>query len=1573
VSDGINIPGSPVEGVWLDEVELEAQPQPEVVHGVFEDTGLTLGSIQRQADDAGLNVNVRDRADNARAWLALTGSSIPGALLAAKHEGEKQGGLLWSLGKAYRIGTLESRRNLLTYEWMTQGPDPGRDEEMGRLEREITGYAQYGEEAFQTLSSVGSTALEPTEEEGWRAAYEEMMAEATEANKPEPGFVGNLLTAASRSVAGMVFAGIEGGIWGATAWATAKTIGRAFTRAAIPTPARGGLAGTFAKVLRDPKTLFWLAYNAKSTRTWQKVMTGESYRRIVETVKDQDGHPVSDAVAIPLAMLSGWLSGMVQQGQANILVNSFPFVGRHIGGVAGEYIRKLISHGSSGPAIRAMQRFVLDASLEGGQEALQASIQAVSEVVAAGIAEEGQTSALMPPGVREDFSSPDLYDALVSALAAAMEGFLVSGVLLTPGALLNFKTQVEADEAVRLSRAAAQPEIVQEAVADQAADQLGAARALREAGDTAAAEGIEGEVRDASAEQFSALLDKLEAGAPPTASQVRVLEFLEAQVRGVVPEPEPTITPDEAVTPEGVEVAVRQGEYISDEVLEEFGDKEFAKQEIEGRLRISETATKAWGAGAVVTPEDFAELARRVDEASGALVRSDSYYREAWENAPRPEGAREQPGAVGADLDVGGMPIRVEDAARLNAAMEAEQPDRRLGEDLSEWVASGETEPEAPAADLDEAAAAGTKPRKPARGGGKRLISDILQEGVEEKRKGVTERAERLAEDAPRKPAGAARRPERGPGRLRGRLISNILRPGGIGLSSESQKELAGVQRQFVTTGTPLWRRKQEVFKKVKQERGDLGPSPEVERVINQKVLGDMSIKELAGLSEQIDGIREEGVKEKRKGVTERAERLAENADGLDTDADVGSMKEPKELRSKKAEKEAREGRRRGLIAGHLMNPSRLFTNMGTFFRKVLLDDRSKAQGQEYLMQKALGAKFAKVYTDNGLRPRDLAKRIPGTEYFYDDILFYAAQLRDPNGRQAVLHGNKESEQKLTEIINNLPPNYHAWLEGILDVFREAGDTIGETLATEGDGMGFWNLVRVYLPIQYKTNPSTGHGTRNGTIGLNFMSLLVEEAAIRADARGRYTNTPQFLKARKPVGATGLPEVRTDLTNLIAEFIQKMPHYVAMERWSRDMQHLFAGKNERSSKLRAAITQKWGQKPLEAIETFVTATMNPQVFLGTDMSSFASMVARNTQDVALMFKLSTVVVQLLGPFRYLGKIRMHQWHHLIGGLWKATLRPVETFRAMEDKSPEMARMAVGKPIDPTLQQGDRVRGKGMLPRSAFLTGVGTAREKMRDAGYAALVALNAWTISAGWTATYNAEMAKHSKPGQGEASPDQEADAIRVANQETVDTQPSGELADAPMMLVRAQKGLIPRMLFRFTRATNQLGQMAFVDLPRVLGITKGAGGIRGFKPDLALGIIAVIALETLLNGWRRRKRFPKDEEEFWEDMVVGSADLLSVVGGQVPGDVVGLFHAPWRGIGPLEDFTKGVERVAGIIRKGAPPSTAEIKGMLESFIGPLTGFPVPALRYLGETFWDVKDRKFQFEPWELMGGAPKE
>jgi hypothetical protein len=951
--------------------------------------------------------------------------------------------------------------------------------------------------------------------------------------------------------------------------------------------------------------------------------------------------------------------------------------------------------------------------------------------------------------------------------------------------------------------------------------------------------------------------------------------------------------PIESTEPATIKSLTESGAWISDLELGKHAEETWAKAEIADRGDLRDLASYLADTGQATAFDSFVQAAKEIE----TTPKSEEYYKNIWDTAPKTEQVIDETG-------------KVDEEAAIDIKIATEEKAVKIPK-VDQWLS-----------ELDKVGPGLWTPEM-------ETVKEIL-----EAKEQVVPKAETGEELALTEIANKTRQTKQS---LIKRTLRDVMKPPSSGIGYEARQKIFELQAPYTKKET----KNIEGMKKAVKTYQDKHPGeqliPEAQDILNQRSYKDITAKELIDLWKEQKQIRTEGAikeKERRTKIKERRVQMA-----TDLLADIpGGMAVERLHEYASIETRAKEKRlaRKGFIKFNSMHPLRLFKGMGKTFEKVFWDDRKVREGREAVRINKHDKEIRDLYERTGVKAAELLKKEKGTGYYIDSLLYYYGQMKDPDGRRAILWGNDENEAKITKAIGELPQKYKDFLDGFMDLANKHYKDV-EKIQVEVNGVSA-PQVKNYLPIK-----------REQDFGQAMAQELSTEASIREGVRTASLQKGFTIQRKTFREGIEQEHLRTDLLNIMAEQVTKESRYVELEEWARDMSWLLGGKSKEGKKVVEAVKQKWGKQAVAFLQDYANAVIRPGSFNGADFGGAMSRIFRGMSDSALLYKVGAIVSNLEGPFRALAALNFNQYQYALSGLWKASTQINKAANFMYEKSPSMMGLAESEAIDPALREGMAIKPS----KTELGITIQRAHRAMRQAGYAGLQAMQKWTIVAEWTAVYQAELKRTGD----------DAVAVKAADDASYLHQPSGNLADAPRMYWLAKKNMITSYLVRFTRAVNQTGQMLIFDLPKEVK----AGHI-----GKAAGILIAFAIGAAINGFRRRKRMPETPEELAED---GIAGIGEAVGGMTYGAAQAL-QTGVEGKGFITEIKplEPVRRV-GVVSKNIWEGDINQKQVWQALnlIGQWGGLPTPAAENIFRTLYDTEEEIFRFDPVELLGRRPKE
>ncbi|MFA4972523.1 MAG: hypothetical protein WC683_07900 [bacterium] len=793
------------------------------------------------------------------------------------------------------------------------------------------------------------------------------------------------------------------------------------------------------------------------------------------------------------------------------------------------------------------------------------------------------------------------------------------------------------------------------------------------------------------------------------------------------------------------------------------------------------------------------------------------------------------------------------------------------------------------------------------------------------------------------------------------RRVKQLMRPPGQLVRWDYAKQMRAIQD---TIGRPLpetLRRVKNRIQKWADEHPNQVPPDVLGGILLRKDINELTVDEVDELAEAVQKLRKEGTALRKAWLNAQSIRR-QNMGSSMIGALGGKVAWTQELGSEPAEREASRLKRKKVLNVNLATPQRFFEALdGTSgvgdtagpFKKFFWEEFKAADAEAVKLAEAWDEKIRAAYEKGNLRPVEMVKWLTladGTRVNIEDAMYAYGAQQDEHAREAFLYGNRWSEGRLGEVLSLLPQAHRDWVDAIIDIFSETFPEL-ERVRLEIDNLETERVAR-YLPIKRLTD-----------IGMAYAQELSTENNARS-AIGKTFLQKGMLKKRIEIKPEHQPELRTNLLGLVKEAVEKQTSYIAKEQWVRDAHYLVNGRSETAKELRNALRHKHGEEAVRVLQQYITLRARPQLWDALEGAHLANkwvkFVYGSLGTAQLAWKLSTVLIQAEGPFRYLERTDLG---HVLSGLVQATIHPKQLMEFVTERSPGMSKMIDSRAIDPILSE--------MANAASLRSGPRRAWAQFIRAGFAGMKFANKLTILSGWKAVYDTEMhrmERAAEAGKGEVN---EAQAIAAANDATYRTQPSGETGDrAPIYWTNSE---FVRFMLRFTDQSNKMLNMVGYDLPQA---------IKEHHFERAIGILVSVGISALIIGMVRRKRPPKNADEWMEDALLGLSDLAPFGLGQVLEPTIakgmqaaGLKPTRAKGYGyeGINVFEPVSEVAQALTKLAAGTMTEKDVYNAAAMVFEYLGVPVPALENLVRAAYDVEGGEWEVDLRELIGRVPAE
>jgi hypothetical protein len=698
--------------------------------------------------------------------------------------------------------------------------------------------------------------------------------------------------------------------------------------------------------------------------------------------------------------------------------------------------------------------------------------------------------------------------------------------------------------------------------------------------------------------------------------------------------------------------------------------------------------------------------------------------------------------------------------------------------------------------------------------------------------------------------------------------------------------------------------------------------------ILNQRLVGDMTVKELQDLAEQIDIERVKGkVIQNIKKIKERT--FIENfKNRLMDDIQMGrgwkkNLSEPvispkgmeafekvKGAGSKQATK-ALKGNVWQRQAANTLSPQRIFRFLGPAGDRAW-DMINESRSMEWRKNDAILEPAAAKSKELGITPHILARKLTtkdGLDFTVDDVLAMRWADGDENSRETLLYGNNITQEQFDDLTGQLRENEKLWGDYMQGVF--GADNYNRLARAYVEEMNAVPPPKTdkYFPIRIQDRQYDSPG-----------SEVSEDLGARAGVRSAKPNK-RFMISRKVIKPENRQRMRLGATSLFFEQVAKQEHYINTWQTAKRLKKIFMV----DPRVREQIAQMFGDDWNKAIATAINAFANPNALKATlPGDRFANVARHGLTASGLMGNLVTLGYNLTGPLMYLGDAGPR---YLLSAQAQWMVHPKQVYDEVTTNVPLIKHAS----MDPVIQ------GLKNHNPSAYRS----LMQLVEKVGYQPLEWIDMWTRIVGAKAVYD----------KGIDNDLSSKDAWNEALLATQRGQPSGDPADLPMMYQAASL----KIFLAFTRQINQIWNMYSADIPQE---------IKQGKFLKAIGDVTAIALSGLFVAMMGQKSMPKDPKEAALWMLDQFVVAIPLIGNQLEPLLIGKgYHTGAEIIPGMTKMVTDIQALVGERKTAHERIDAAIRVALDAtrFIG---GPTVMLTRLYGMIHTG--------DPWELIGGPPK-
>jgi len=433
-----------------------------------------------------------------------------------------------------------------------------------------------------------------------------------------------------------------------------------------------------------------------------------------------------------------------------------------------------------------------------------------------------------------------------------------------------------------------------------------------------------------------------------------------------------------------------------------------------------------------------------------------------------------------------------------------------------------------------------------------------------------------------------------------------------------------------------------------------------------------------------------------------------------------------------------------------------------------------------------------------------------------DEMLDIYAGWKNPRKRLALMFGNNVTEEMHTEIVNKLTDEQKEFADWIISEYESNYNRVREAhIEYSNEDMGH---EAFYTPIR---RTDVLHNTHKGE--------LAEEILIRSNLKKAYIGR-RFTFERKDIPKEFQRPLRLGLYSTWLDQVPKQERYVALGAKVKDMQKLTSDPD-----FRKIVREHFGPEFMEALEHYNNRVANPSIYKAFTRAEKISQTLRKNMVVAyLSFNLVTMGKQLPSVLLYLPEAGPA---HLIEAMLEFVSNPFKIIKFVNDRDPQVKHRMIERELVEMKYSGKILKKTGR-------------------SGMKGIRLMDKLAVTIGWRAVYNRNVGRVG-----------EAEAIRLAQNATLRTQPAAHAKDLPEIYTTNE---MLNWMLQFTNQLNQIYNIASYDIPQ--DVKRG----RLYK---ALLSSLALAMVSLVIWTMTKRRLPEDASDIREALTEEAISAIPVVG----------------------------------------------------------------------------------------------
>ena len=699
-----------------------------------------------------------------------------------------------------------------------------------------------------------------------------------------------------------------------------------------------------------------------------------------------------------------------------------------------------------------------------------------------------------------------------------------------------------------------------------------------------------------------------------------------------------------------------------------------------------------------------------------------------------------------------------------------------------------------------------------------------------------------------------------------------------------------------------------------------------IQLALDQQPLRDMTLEQVCEIADKIDALRKKGVNRKMDEALFIREVRLETASGLKDDVKTSKIRHVSGSLSDKKNK-GNWGQR---IISYWADIHRMTDWMGKHWGVWLDKIKTAFEGELRNVDRRMTALNNKM-KELKLSAKTLSKveKIGNEKFTHNELMGIYIGIHNEDSLAAIVFGNFHGKDNPNDpaLLESIRKNILAGISRLTPEERQ----FAEWMVKSFEGNDRERLWQAYMIRENKVPPIVAwyfpmKRRRDGSF--NFAEEPVIDLGSRTSMRMASVKKG-FMEGRVNISPANQSPIRLDALNIYTEAIHDQEHYIAFGQLGKDMKYVYG-------KVKGDVARKFGNNWANSVEEWINLVIDPRAYNNfyDQQNAYSQAISNNTIAV-LTYNMLTILKQFPSVALFLPYCDAG---HLFLSITKF---PID-FKNMTETAFEKSVWLKNRSMDDLVARTE----KQLANPDTKLRGA----KQFSEWGMRPIKWVDEFACVIGWNAVYTTEM-EHGAT---------EEEAVNKANQALLRTQPQAFAMFTP----KGYRNPMLRPVLLFTRQINQLFQIIASDTPNMLLSDEAILE----KTKTFTRTVFCLSLNAMVMAWAGnhfRDYGDDDDKSLFTDTISQILNIFPVLG---PTMAALLQRKTYSAGGYVDPISSTAKAWGKFMQKSIDNKELDYDGLMKSIIESMGPAGLP--KTLSSRAYRAGKEK---DWWYLFTGGPKE